>query len=201
MRLDKIFSFVDECDIFADIGCDHGYLSKAVADSGKAKRIICTDISEKCLSKAKELLGSRAEYRLGDGFEALGDITPDVAVISGMGGNTVLHIVGERKIPTLIVSPQGDVCKVRNSLTRSGYKITEDEVVKEGKRYYDVIKLSPGSQDLSDLQCEFGVFFGRGTPEFVERLQRDKQNLLSYKNTPQNLYKLELIRRAEECLR
>ena len=41
MRLDKIFSFVDECDIFADIGCDHGYLSKAVADSGKAKRIIC----------------------------------------------------------------------------------------------------------------------------------------------------------------
>lgn len=47
MRLDKIFSFVDECDIFADIGCDHGYLSKAVADSGKAKRIICTDISRK----------------------------------------------------------------------------------------------------------------------------------------------------------
>lgn len=44
-----------------------------------------------------------------------------------------MHIVGERKIPTLIVSPQGDVCKVRNSLTRSGYKITEDEVVKEGK--------------------------------------------------------------------
>ena len=203
MRLDKIFSLIDECDTFADIGCDHGYLSKMVADSGKAKNIICSDISESCLSKAKRLLGEDAVYFHGDGFEPLGDIVPSVAVISGMGGNTILHIIGDRKIPVLILSPQSDADKVRKTLTEKGYRIVDDFVVREDRRFYDVIKFVIGEQKLSELQICFGAFFDKkeNRTEFTQKLLRDKNNLLSYKQTPQNLYKLDLIRRAEECLK
>ena len=53
-RLEKIFSVIPKCETFADIGCDHGYLAKAVLDSGKCKSAVISDISQKCLEKAKK---------------------------------------------------------------------------------------------------------------------------------------------------
>ena len=55
-RLNQIFSVLPSCEVFADIGCDHGYVAKAMLDSGKCKKVIVSDISEKCLFKATTLL-------------------------------------------------------------------------------------------------------------------------------------------------
>ena len=179
MRLNEIFVLIEKTDVFADIGCDHGLLCKMVADAGKAERILAVDISNACLDKARALLVDRAEYFLGDGLKPLGDIVPDVTVISGMGGNTVLHIIDGRILPELIISPQNDVYKVRDKLTSGGYKIVEDKVVFDSGKFYDIIKLVPGEQHLSTLQKTFGVFFDRGDEAFRQRLLRDKKNLLS----------------------
>lgn len=45
---------VPECEVFADIGCDHGILSEYIISSGKAKKVLASDISENSLAKAKE---------------------------------------------------------------------------------------------------------------------------------------------------
>lgn len=201
MRLNEIFVLIDKCKIFADIGCDHGQLCKKVADAGIAERILAVDISDACLSKARNLLGDRAEYYLGDGLNPLNGILPNVTVISGMGGNTILHILKDRVLPCLILSPQGDVYKVRDELTKSGYKIVEDKVVFDGGKYYDVIKLIRGEQHLSELQKTFGVFFDRGDEAFKSRLLLEKKKTLSFKQTEVNIKKLQLIEEAEKCLR
>ena len=201
MRLNEIFVLIHKTKIFADIGCDHGHLCKMVLDAGKAERILAVDISQACLNKAKILLGNSAEYYCGDGLNPLGDIVPNITVISGMGGNTILHILEGRVLPEVIISPQNDVFKVRDTLTSNGYKIIEDKVVTENGKFYDIIHLVPGEQNLTELQKTFGVFFDRAEDVFLQRLKRDKNNLLSYKQTTENQKKLHLIKEAERWLK
>ena len=201
MRLREIFSLIDKTDVFADIGCDHGQLCKMVLDSGKAHRILAVDISEACLNKAKALLGDNAEYYLGDGLCPLGEIVPDVTVISGMGGNTILHILDGCALPELIVSPHNDAYRVRETLTQNGYCIIEDKVVIDNGKYYDIIKLIRGEQKLTELQKTFGVFFDRGEEAFVSRLALEKKKVLSFKQTEENVKKLQLITEAEQWLK
>lgn len=201
MRLNEIFVLLDNVSVFADVGCDHGQLCKMVSDAGKAKRILALDISDACLSKAKALLGDRAEYFLGDGLEPLGQTVPDVTVISGMGGSTILHIVGNRILPCLIVSPHNDAYKVRETLCNNGYKIIEDKVIFDSGKFYDIIKLVPGKQKLTELQKTFGAFYERGDEIFCARLDKEKTKLLTFKQTELNVKKLALIAEVEKCLK
>ena len=60
-RLKKIFDQLPKCHTFADVGCDHGYLAKAMVQSGKCQKVIVSDISAKCLQKAKDLLAEEIE--------------------------------------------------------------------------------------------------------------------------------------------
>ena len=201
MRLAEIYNLLHKTKVFADIGCDHGKLCKMVSDGGKAERILAVDISLPCLNKAKALLGDEAEYFFGDGLEPLKDIVPDVTVISGMGGNTILHILEGRVLPELILSPQNDVYRVRDTLTRNGYKIVEDKTIEDGGKFYDIIRLVRGNQSLTELQKTFGVFFDKGDEAFRKRLDRDKKSLLTYKQTEENVKKLQLIAEAEQWLK
>jgi tRNA (adenine22-N1)-methyltransferase len=50
-RLEKIYAKIPFCKVFADIGCDHGYISKAMLDGKKCERVIISDVSENCLEK------------------------------------------------------------------------------------------------------------------------------------------------------
>ena len=94
-RLQAIFSVIPECEVLADVGCDHGKLTRQVALSGKAKKVIATDISQTCLNKAMELNADldNVEYGVGDGLKALQGKKCDVIVLSGMGGNTMMSIL------------------------------------------------------------------------------------------------------------
>jgi len=91
-RLEAIFLLIHPCGIFADIGCDHGLISEYAL--GYAKKIIAADISEKCLSKARQLLSPQKniEFVVSDGFKNIKD-SVDLAVIAGMGGHTIVEIL------------------------------------------------------------------------------------------------------------
>ena len=95
-RLQKIFSSIPNAKVFADIGCDHGYIAKAMLESGKCEKVIVSDISEKCLNKARELLSENiangsAESVVSDGFDKV--VGADVALIAGMGGEEICNIL------------------------------------------------------------------------------------------------------------
>ena len=160
-RLEKIFSIIPECEVFADIGCDHGYMAHAMLTRDKAKRVIIADISEKCLSKAKDLLypyinSGRAKSVVANGFMGLPD--SDVGLIAGMGGEEICTILTSAKtLPqTLVLQPMKNTDKVRLCVVDLGYKIEKDYVFKSANKFYDLMLVVKGKDTLTEQEIEFG---------------------------------------------
>lgn len=181
-RLKRIFSMLNECEVFADIGCDHGYMAKAMLDSGKCEKVIISDISEKCLDKARELLSDysklgKVQSVVSNGFEKVGKC--DLALIAGMGGEEISSILNNAKIlpETLVIQPMKNCDKARLCAIKCGYRIEKDFMFKAGGKFYDLIRLVKGSDALTPLEIEFGRDNLDGkNADFIEfiRIKRDK---------------------------
>ncbi len=160
-RLEKIFSVIPSCEVFADIGCDHGYMAYAMLTREKAKKVIIADISDKCLQKAKDLLypyinSGRAISVVANGFMGVPD--SDVGLVAGMGGEEICTILKSASfLPnTLVLQPMKNTDKVRLSLIELGYKIEKDYVFKSANKFYDIILAVKGVDTLTDQEIEFG---------------------------------------------
>ena len=160
VRLDTLFSTLPECDKFADVGCDHGYISLAMISSGKAKSVVCTDVSAPSLQKCKELFeisGYSAKFICCDGLSGVSQDC-DLVLISGMGGETIIDILSASPFypEKLVLQPMKNVDKVRKYVVSIGYEIVKDfKFFAEGK-YYDVISLRRGKDILTQEEIEFG---------------------------------------------
>ena len=55
-RLEIICAHLPHAEVFADIGCDHGYCTKYALDHGLCERAYACDVSAACLEKARALL-------------------------------------------------------------------------------------------------------------------------------------------------
>jgi len=143
-RLQLLFDEIENCEVFADVGCDHGYIAEAVLKSGKSEKVIISDISEKSLQKAKNLLcekyADRVKAVVADGFNGIDDKI-DEALIAGMGGEEIAGILTRAKnLPKrLILSPQHNSDKVRIALLNLGYYIKKDTSFLDGKLYYLIV--------------------------------------------------------------
>ena len=134
----------------ADIGCDHGFVSIYMIQSGIADKVIAMDVAEGPLSTAKANvigagLSGKIELRLSDGFAALEKGETDTAIIAGMGGQLIIGIVenGLDKLEDgyeLILSPQSDVPLVRETLRKDGILITDEDMIIEDGKFYNIIK-------------------------------------------------------------
>lgn len=160
-RLEKIFSLIPTCKVFADVGCDHGYIAFEMLKKGKADKVIIADISKKCLSKAEQLLypfieQGRAVSVVADGFNGLPD--SDVGLIAGMGGEEICSILKNAKsLPkTLVLQPMKNTDKVRQLAVNMGYKIQKDFVFFSAEKFYDLMLLTVGKDVLSQEEIEFG---------------------------------------------
>ena len=160
-RLKIIFDHIPNCDIFADIGCDHGYIAYEMLKSNKANRVIISDISQKCLLKAQELLSpfisqGKAVSVVSDGFDKVGDCSS--ALIAGMGGEEICSILTNAKtLPdSLILQPMKNPDKVRRLVVDMGYRIVKDFVFKSSGKFYDLMVLEKGKDCLTQAEIEFG---------------------------------------------
>ena len=163
-RLNIIFEKIPNCEVFADIGCDHGYIAKAMLDSGKANKVIIADISEKCLKKAQELLkleieNGKAISVVSNGFISIP--TCDLALIAGMGGQEICDILldGKKanKLPkTLVLQPMKNPEKVRLTAIKLGYAFLYDKVFFSGEKYYNLMLLKEGKDNLTEEEILFG---------------------------------------------
>ncbi len=178
-RLQVLFGLVGTGEIFADIGCDHGKISKAVLDSGKFNRVIISDISAPSLKKAQKLLesyGDKVTAIVSDGFENFTE-TPSEAIIAGMGGEEIVKIISSAKVlpNSLILAPQKNNDKVRRKIISLGYKILKDFTFYSHGKFYDVIKAIKGI----DFYTEDEYLFGRDnlrdkTSGFIKKLNFEK---------------------------
>lgn len=106
----------------ADIGADHGYLSRKILCSGFKGKIIITDIAEMPLSVAKKNIGidPRVEYRQCDGLQSDFSKT-DLIIIAGMGGDLIADMIrsaeGLREDVLFVVQPMTNFEKALSAIS------------------------------------------------------------------------------------
>lgn len=185
-RLNRIFLFLPNCKVFADIGCDHGYIAKAMIKSNKCQKVIVSDISQKCLEKAIELLGEEisqgvAESVVCDGFN--GVVGADLALIAGMGGKEIISILESAKdLPEkLVLQPMKNCPEVRRCVNRLGYKIHTDFVFFSANKYYDLLVLEKGEDHLTEEEIEFGrTNIREKGKDFIQRIKEEIKKANGY---------------------
>ena len=210
-RLEEIFSLLPSCEVFADIGCDHGYISRKMLDSGKAKKVLFADISAKCLEKASVLLEDyvkrgRAEGYVANGFKGLPDC--DLALIAGMGGEEIISIINSAQtLPkSIVLQPMKNTEKVRESLLKLGFKIVKDYTFIADEKFYDLILANVGKDSLTEDEILFGRTNLKEKPSaFIEKISKRKKALLGFIENPQiseenkKSFEIELERLEKLC--
>lgn len=171
-RLDLIKSLIVPTGTIADVGCDHGLIAEYCLT--KAERVIASDISEKCLQKARSRLGDKANVRFVccDGLK----YKCDEAIISGMGGILIDRILREASyLPkTLVISPHRDSALVRQTLFDLGYGIDRDMPIFDHDKFYSIIRADRDCPHVlpSRLQLLFGMECQKPSAPLQRQLRR-----------------------------
>lgn len=161
-RLCAILEQIPKCETVADIGCDHGLTCLLVLKTGKAERVIATDISKMSLQKAENLLcesaySDKAQFRCGNGLSVLDQDEADVIVISGMGGAEIIDILSRKEIrATYVLSPQSEVDEVRRWLVSHGFRLAVDKTISSADKFYAIIKAEEGDDSYTEKEFLYG---------------------------------------------
>lgn len=166
-RMQTIADFVDEARI-ADIGCDHAFVSIALALRNTTQKVIAMDVRKGPLEIATNNialygLSDLIETRLSDGFDKLSVGETDCAIIAGMGGLLIVRILKQAKKQLdngihLILQPQSEEASLRAYLNAVGYSIIREEMLMDEGKYYTVMKAVPAEeqQELSAEELMYG---------------------------------------------
>lgn len=175
-RLSEIAALAGPCERVVDVGCDHGRLGAYMLQRGLCQSVVLTDISEPSLSKARRLMDNldltgRASFCVADGIpEVEGEVS--TYVIAGMGGTTIAGILerGQARLrgARLVLQPNVAAPELRRCLSRIGYAITDERVVRDGRRLYVIIACEPGYSDYSERELLVGPALLRDMPEGLE---------------------------------
>ena len=148
-RLNAVAELVPVCDTLADIGTDHGFLPLYLLNSKKIRRAVCADINRSPLESAKRNfsgtgLEAYAVFRLGNGMQVLSPGEADVAVIAGMGGDTIASLLAadESETPVFVLQPMSKTENLRSWLCHNGWGIEAWSLVADSGRLYEVLRIS-----------------------------------------------------------
>lgn len=161
IRIKTIASLVDKDSKLVDIGTDHGYLPIYLYENGITKNVTGSDISKNALeyariNLARHSLDDKIKLVVSDGFKNLNE-EYDIAVISGMGTDTIKKILDTDNIPNkLIISSHKNVDELRLFMNEKKYRIVKETVLKENNVYYDIIKYEKGEEILNKYELLVG---------------------------------------------
>ncbi len=218
-RIEKITELVDK-KVVADVGADHGYISKLLFLKDKIKFAYLTDISKKCLQKAVyNFKGTQFEdkvcFFVGDGLEPLNNLKnkPRQIIIAGMGGNEIIKIISKNTTyNNFVLQPQKNIVELRKFLSNNNFAIYKDVVVKEGNQFYFVIKCKRTNtlHKLTDNAILFGKtnlkVFGKDFEEYLNFRKKFCEDILKQKRVEEKQKELKQInillkRRKNKCLK
>ena len=192
-RIEAISQLIDNDESVIDIGCDHGFLAKMLRTKGNNKLIICSDNKLGPLNNARNnLIGyDNINFELTDGVDNI-DTVCDVCVLAGMGHNTVISIIENnenyfRNCKKIIIQVNSVVAQMRQYLSNHKFQIIDECMVYDYK-YYQIMVVKTGQQQLNELQIEFGpVLLEKKGEVFLQCYQKQLshfQSLLS--SLPEN---------------
>ena len=157
-RIETISSYISKDDKVVDVGCDQAKLSLLLEKRNIPS--IASDISENVINKAKETIKSNLiDLRVSDGLSNIKDGEADTLVLSGMGTHTILDIISKtnirfKKIIT-ISNNYHDI--LRNKMLLYNYIISDEEIIKENNKYYNLIVFKEGNTKYNDFELYFGL--------------------------------------------
>lgn len=155
-RLRAVFDMLGEAHTLADIGCDHGHLSAALVTEGRVRRAVASDISPVSVEKARSLaerlgISDRMTAVEADGLELPFKLEkPYCVAMCGMGGELIAKLLEKSKSAALgasriVMQPMRGEAELREYLYRNGYGITDERVILDDGRYYQIIAAVPNA--------------------------------------------------------
>ena len=148
-RLEMVAGLVTQ-ERIADIGTDHGYVPIYLYKKGRIKKAYACDVRKGPLEKCKKniaLYGAEdvIETRLGSGLTPLKAGEAETAIMAGMGGMLIVHILQDSpevaaSLTELVLSPQRDFGAVRKYLHQIGFAIREEHTLKEENKPYVLMR-------------------------------------------------------------
>lgn len=149
-RLLACAGFIHPGDRIADIGCDHGYLSIYALTTGLASSAIAADVNEGPLQSAfhnavKYGVRDKMELYLSDGVRKI-PRDFDTMICAGMGGDTMIHILESapwlrNQQYRMILQCQSKTPMLRQYLSDTGWRITEESVLRDGRFLYTIMEV------------------------------------------------------------
>ncbi|NGP43535.1 tRNA (adenine(22)-N(1))-methyltransferase TrmK [Bacillaceae bacterium SIJ1] len=164
-RLQAVAEQVPSGLVVADIGSDHAFLPCALVLSKRAPYAIAGEVNEGPYQSAKQQVASLglADYisvRKGDGLSIICEGEVDCITICGMGGVLISTILeaGHAVLPVqrLVLQPNNGERPLRQWLFKHGWSITEEVILKENGKIYEIIAAEPGVSELEEADLLFG---------------------------------------------
>lgn len=152
-RIDEIVNRIakKEC-VVADIGSDHAFVALKLLDKGIINTIYNVEINEIPLQNSinntvQYLKTGKVKNVINDGLNGWKyDKHFDYVVISGMGGNNIIHIIENMDkditVANFILFPNNNADKLRSYLSSKGYYFEFEKVVMERGYFYQLIHVT-----------------------------------------------------------
>lgn len=183
-RLNCVCSLIDKCDSIIDIGSDHGYLPIKLIEKETIKKAFITDVNKGPLENAKNnfvihnIKGSH-EFILSNGLLNVNNNSINGCSICGMGGELIIDIINSsidkvRNFDFLVLQPMNSVDLLRKYLHKNDFTIIKEDLVKDGRHYYNVLKVINGKDDnkYDDIFYEVGYnLFNSDNKDFLKLLE------------------------------
>ena len=223
-RLEIVADLVSN-EVIADIGTDHGYVPIYLYKQGKIKKAYACDVRKGPLEKCRQniaLYGAEdvIETRLGSGLIPLRPGEAETAIMAGMGGMLIVHILEDSpevadSLKELVLSPQRDFHEVRRYLHKIGFSIKEEHMLKEDNKPYVLMRCEKGEEKYDrEIDYLYGkLLLEKKDPVLKELLLheegkysrlfdnlKDNPTENAQKRLPEVEEKLALMREALACL-
>ena len=191
-RLMEIVNIIDSGKSVIDVGTDHGLVPLYLAKNEISTDILATDISAPSLQKLEDKLDDDLrkiiKTRVTDGFKGIEKKENQVAIIAGMGGNTIIDIIDDsldfvKNLDYMVLASNIATEKLRAYLNQNNFEITIDFLTFEHGKYYDILKVGYGkAQELSLGDLYYGYENIQNKSRLLEeKLAIDYKKNLSFK--------------------
>lgn len=181
-RLHSLALFVNNQDCLADIGCDHGYLSIYLKENNLVKYIIASDINQNALNSAISNINKRnldIPTILSDGLNNIDTTNLNTLLISGMGTNTILHILNNKNklkpIKKLIIQSNNDYELLRKELNNLGYYLEKEQYTYDKGKWYLTTLFIKSKKKNTLNEIKYGYL---NNPEYNQYLIKQEYEIL-----------------------
>ena len=197
-RLMDIINLIDYGKNVIDVGTDHGLVPLYLAKNNISSNILATDISAPSLKKLEDQLDDDLskiiKTKVTDGFKGIEKEDNQIAIIAGMGGNTIVDIIDAniefaQNLDYMILESNIATEKLRLFLYNNNFEIMRDFLSFENGKYYDILKVKYDNKKemkISDIYYGFENIENK-SQLLVEKLLIDrKKNQIFRENIIKN---------------